>query len=57
MFEDMPKVELHLHLDGALPPQTVLQLAECNDLLDQLPGDTVEAIAKQFLCPAFLLQW
>jgi hypothetical protein len=32
MFDDMPKVELHVHLDGALPPWTVLQLAEQHNM-------------------------
>ena len=49
MFEDMPKVELHLHLDGALPPRTVLQLAERHDLLELLPGDTEDAITDWFV--------
>lgn len=49
MFDTMPKVELHLHLDGALPPQTVLQLAERNGLLDLLPDATEDAIANWFV--------
>jgi aminodeoxyfutalosine deaminase len=49
MFEDMPKAELHVHLDGMLPPRTVLQLAERNNLLDLLPGDTPEAITSWFV--------
>ncbi|MEP7287978.1 MAG: adenosine deaminase [Chloroflexota bacterium] len=49
MFDDMPKVELHLHLEGALPPRTVLQLATRNGLLDLLPGATEEAIARWYV--------
>lgn len=49
MFNTMPKAELHLHLDGALPPRTVLQLAERHGLLDLLPGDTEEAITSWFV--------
>jgi adenosine deaminase len=49
MFDNMPKVELHLHLDGALPPPVVLQLAERNNSLDLLPGDTQEAITSWFV--------
>lgn len=49
MFNDMPKVELHLHLDGALPPRTVLQLAGRNGLLSLLPGETEAAISGWFV--------
>ncbi|MCC6613739.1 MAG: adenosine deaminase [Anaerolineae bacterium] len=49
MFDDMPKVELHLHIDGTLPPRTVLQLAQRNGLIDTLPGDTEEAVASWFV--------
>lgn len=49
MFEEMPKAELHVHLDGMLPPQTVLQLAERNGLLNLLPGDTEQAITDWFV--------
>jgi aminodeoxyfutalosine deaminase len=48
MFDDMPKVELHLHLEGALPPRTVLQLAQGNNLVDLLPGTTEDQIARWF---------
>lgn len=53
MFSDMPKVELHLHLDGALPPRTVLQLAERHNSLDLLPGDTEEAVTNWFVFQDF----
>ncbi|GAB4425413.1 MAG: adenosine deaminase [Anaerolineae bacterium] len=52
-FDDMPKAELHLHLDGALPPETILLLAERNGLCDLLPGDTEEAIAGWFVFQDF----
>ncbi|HEX3053130.1 MAG TPA: adenosine deaminase [Aggregatilineaceae bacterium] len=48
LFDDMPKAELHLHLDGALPPRTVLQLAERNGLLDLLPGTSEDVLARWF---------
>ncbi len=53
MFNTMPKAELHLHLDGALPPRTVLQLAERNQQLDLLPGTTEAAIANWFVFQSF----
>lgn len=53
MFEDMPKVELHLHLDGAIPPRTVLQIAARNGLMDLLPGNTEEAVARWFVFQDF----
>lgn len=48
MFNTMPKVELHLHLDGAIPPRTMLELATRHDMVDLLPGDTEEALMKWF---------
>lgn len=53
MFEGMPKVELHLHLDGAITPRTVLQIATRNGLLDLLPGNTEAAIARWFVFQDF----
>jgi adenosine deaminase len=38
----MPKVELHVHLEGAIPPETVLRLARKSGV--RLPADTVEGI-------------
>lgn len=49
----MPKVELHLHLDGAIPPRTVLQIAERNNLLDLLPGTTERDITEWFVFKDF----
>ncbi|MEQ8672444.1 MAG: adenosine deaminase [Aggregatilineales bacterium] len=53
LIETMPKVELHLHLDGAITPQTVLQMAERHDLLDLLPGKTEQAITDWFVFKDF----
>ncbi len=42
----LPKAELHLHLEGTLEPDMLLQLAERNRIL--LPYDSVEAVRRAY---------
>lgn len=47
----MPKVELHVHLQGATQPETWLELARRNAI--QLPADTVEGMREWFIFTDF----
>ena len=47
-IQEMPKAEIHIHLEGSIQPQTVLTLAERNNMLDTLPSHDVEGLAKWF---------
>jgi adenosine deaminase len=42
----MPKVELHVHLEGSIRPETVLKLARRNNVA--LPADTVEGLREWY---------
>jgi len=42
----MPKVELHVHFEGSIRPETVLKLAERNGV--QLPADTLEGLRNWY---------
>ncbi len=44
--EAMPKVELHVHLEGATQPATLLKLAKKNNI--ELPANDLEGIQKWF---------
>jgi aminodeoxyfutalosine deaminase len=41
-----PKLELHVHLEGTMRPETLLQIARRNDYA--LPADSVEGIARLY---------
>lgn len=45
-IEQMPKVELHVHLEGSIRPQTLLQLARRRRV--DLPADDVAGLRKWF---------
>ncbi|HKX30339.1 MAG TPA: adenosine deaminase [Blastocatellia bacterium] len=47
----MPKVELHVHLEGSIGPETLLQLAQRNGV--KLPADSVEALRQWYLFTDF----
>jgi len=42
----MPKVELHVHIEGSIRPATVLKLAERHG--ETLPADTVEGLSEWY---------
>ncbi len=42
----MPKVELHVHLEGSIRPETVLELAKRNSV--SLPHDTLEGLKEWY---------
>ncbi|MBE0689032.1 MAG: adenosine deaminase, partial [Anaerolineae bacterium] len=42
----MPKVELHVHLEGAVQPETLLKLARKNGV--ELPADSVEDVVRWY---------
>ncbi len=45
-IERMPKVELHVHLEGAIAPETLLTLARRNGV--ELPADDVAGLRRWF---------
>ena len=44
--KEMPKVELHVHIEGSIRPETVLKLAKKNGV--SLPADTVEGLRQWY---------
>ncbi len=50
-IEAMPKVELHVHLEGAIQPQTLLKLARRYDIA--LPAQTVEGLRSWYRFSGF----
>ncbi len=50
-IEAMPKAELHIHLEGAIAPATLLRLAERHG--SRLPADTVEGVQAWYRFTTF----
>ncbi|MCW8934047.1 MAG: adenosine deaminase [Gammaproteobacteria bacterium] len=46
-LNDLPKVELHLHLEGSLEPELMFKLAQRNNI--KLPFDSVEQIQEAYI--------
>ncbi len=44
----MPKAELHIHLEGAIQPRTLLKLAQQHDAVDALPARDVDGLRRWF---------
>lgn len=44
----MPKAEVHIHLEGAIAPATVLELARRHNRLDRLPAQDVAGLQRWF---------
>lgn len=44
----MPKAEVHIHLEGAIQPETVLALARHHDMVDRLPSDDLAELRRWF---------
>jgi len=47
-IQTMPKAEVHIHLEGAIQPETVLKLAQRHNRMDKLPGDSVDVLRSWF---------
>lgn len=45
---EMPKAEIHVHLEGAIRPETVLALARRHNRVDALPGEDVATLQRWF---------
>ncbi len=47
-IQKLPKAELHVHLEGAIAPDTVLELAQRHKMTESLPAKEVAGLKKWF---------
>ena len=47
-IQEMPKAEIHIHLEGAIQPETVLKLAQRHNMQDRLPSNDVNELRQWF---------
>ncbi len=47
-IQEMPKAEIHVHLEGSITPATLLELANRHNMLDSLPSNNIDDIQKWF---------
>jgi adenosine deaminase len=52
-IRQMPKAEIHVHLEGAIHPETVLKLARHNKLTHLLPTTDLNTLRKWFIFTDF----
>ena len=46
LIRDMPKAELHIHIEGSLEPELMFEIAECNDIA--LRFNSIEEVRKAY---------
>jgi len=52
-IQNMPKAEIHIHLEGAIQPKTLLKLAKRHNKLDSLPSDNEAGLRRWFRFTSF----